>query len=96
MATWTDAAACRGEDPELFFPIGKGPEFASEIEEAKQICAACPVRSDCLQDALDVPHKSGIWGGVDEWEREHMRRRQQHAASARRIRAARRAEREAS
>lgn len=92
MASWRDSAACRGEDPDLWFPIGRSDEFAPEIEKAKKICAVCPVRSDCLQDALDVPHKYGIWGGTDEWERATLRRRLQRAASARRARVSQRAE----
>jgi WhiB family redox-sensing transcriptional regulator len=88
MAAWRERAACRGEDPDLFFPIGHSAEFAPEIEKAKQICKGCPVRIACLQDALDVPHKHGIWGGTDEWERAVMRRRLQRQASARRTKAA--------
>lgn len=96
MTAWWTRAACRGEDPDLFFPEGHGAGFAPQIEKAKAVCAGCPVRAVCLQDALDVPHKAGIWGGVDEWDREVMRRRRRKAASARRVRAAQRAEQEAS
>lgn len=92
MAAWKDAAACRGEDLELFFPDGHRGEFVVQIEKAKEICVACPVVEECLQDAYDVPHKYGIWGGTDEWERPVLRRRLQRRASAQRARAAQRAE----
>jgi WhiB family redox-sensing transcriptional regulator len=75
MATWTDAAACRREDPELFFPIGCSAEFAPEIEKAKAVCRACPVVEDCLREAINAPERYGVWGGLDEQERAVLRRR---------------------
>jgi WhiB family redox-sensing transcriptional regulator len=69
---WTNYGACRSEDPEMFFPIG---ENASEqIEKAKAVCRRCPVRDDCLQDALGDRIKFGVWGGLDEREREKLTR----------------------
>lgn len=56
--------ACAGApDPDLWFRSG------SE-DEAKAVCATCPVRPECLQDALDRKETSGIWGGLDPSERE--------------------------
>lgn len=86
MATWMTDAACRDEDTELFFPIGGSEEFAAQIEDAKAVCQACPVRADCLLDALDRPHKYGIWGGLTETERANLRRQRQRRASANRAR----------
>jgi WhiB family redox-sensing transcriptional regulator len=74
IAAWTDAAACRGEDVDLFFPAGHRGEFAAQVEEAKEICRACPVREACLLDAINKPEKYGIWGGLDELERGQLRR----------------------
>jgi WhiB family redox-sensing transcriptional regulator len=75
MASWRDAAACRGEDVDLFFPIGCSAEFAPEIEKAKAVCRACPVVEDCLRHAITSPEKYGIWGGFTEQERAVQRRR---------------------
>ena len=47
---WRQFAACRSADPELFFPVpapGPGPGLR-QGEEAKAICAGCPVRGQCL------------------------------------------------
>lgn len=56
--------ACRGVDVNLFFP-GEG-EHAKRAE-AKALCATCPVRTDCLDYALNAPGPypmHGIWGGT--------------------------------
>jgi Transcription factor WhiB len=52
--------ACRGADPELFFPVAGQP-----AEPAKAICAGCPVRAGCLAAARARGERFGIWGGAD-------------------------------
>ncbi|MFC4536946.1 WhiB family transcriptional regulator [Sphaerisporangium dianthi] len=67
--SWLRRAACRGEDPELFFPISaKGPGHAQH-ERAKAVCRRCPVQSSCLEYALRTGQEHGIWGGADPDER---------------------------
>jgi WhiB family redox-sensing transcriptional regulator len=66
---WQDEAACSDADTELFFPVGKGGLAAAEARQAKQICARCPVRPECLMYALASGQEFGIWGGYDEDER---------------------------
>ncbi len=83
---WWDLAACRGAEPELFFPISATTASASAVERAKLVCASCPVRSACLSYALDHRQEQGIWGGTTEDERRLVRRRM--AASERRANAA--------
>lgn len=34
-----------------------------EIEQAKALCADCPVRPDCLAGALERSEPWGVWGG---------------------------------
>lgn len=48
---------CRME-PDLFFA-----ESPAEVEEAKAICGACPIREQCLADALERREPWGVWGG---------------------------------
>lgn len=72
---WRHEAACRDEDPELFFPIGNVGPALLQIEEAKRICATCHVREHCLQWALETCQESGVWGGLSEDERRLLRRR---------------------
>ena len=46
VATWRKRAACQGIDPEVFYPVSD-----EDAEEAKVICAVCPVRQACLEHA---------------------------------------------
>lgn len=46
------------------------------------MCAACPVRAECLAYALGRPDKHGIWGGMTEDERDAERRRRQRRTRA--------------
>ena len=74
-----DHAACKGLDPRLFFP-----ERGESTAEAKAVCAACPVRADCLDWAIATTQKWGIWGGTSERERHRLRRGRAIAALAQR------------
>jgi WhiB family redox-sensing transcriptional regulator len=59
---WTVQAKCRGMADALF------PE-ASDQKRARQLCAGCPVRFECLAEALDHRIEWGVWGGMTERER---------------------------
>ena len=71
---WLDQAACRGHDPERFFPESGEQTKAAE---AKAICASCQVRDQCLELAvnaaggLDADH--GVFGGTLPAERSQLR-----------------------
>ena len=73
---WRNQAACRGQNTDLFFPIGEVGPAARQVHDAKQICAGCPVREPCLEWALEVGADHGVWGGLSEAERKSWRRRQ--------------------
>lgn len=77
---WRDKAACRNEDTELFFPVGKGKAAKLQEEEAKAFCRRCDVHAECLQFALDMGAE-GVWGGLSEDERRSLGRRARKAAS---------------
>jgi hypothetical protein len=66
---WRERAACRGQDPDLWYP-----ERGADVSIAKAICAGCPVRADCLAFALGNGEHHGIWGGLSERQRRRMRR----------------------
>jgi WhiB family redox-sensing transcriptional regulator len=70
---WRGRAACRNEPPELFFPTAEsGPGYRAQVAEAKAVCRRCPVRADCLAEALArIPY--GIAGGLTEHERRRLR-----------------------
>ena len=71
LVDWRDAASCRSSDPDVFFPDGEDVEA---IGRAKEICAACPVREECLAFAVELNQTDGIWGGRTPAERRRLRR----------------------
>ncbi len=76
---WRHRAACREEDPELFFPIGTtGPAF-DQTEQAKAVCRSCSVTDSCLAWAMETGQDSGVWGGLSEDERRALKRRNARA-----------------
>ncbi len=65
---WRDEATCREVDAELFFP-----EVGENATAARRVCAACPVRTACLADALDRRDVAyGIRGGMTPAERREL------------------------
>lgn len=76
-------AACRGVEPELFFPVAeRGREHDVQVAAAKTVCGQCEVRPECLTWALRaLPY--GVAGGLTETER---RRERAHRGAARRAR----------
>ena len=66
---WTTRAACRTNDPDELFVQGAAQN------RAKQVCLGCPVRAECLADALDNRVEFGVWGGMTERERRALLRR---------------------
>lgn len=74
---WQDDAACRNHDSELFFDSDneRGELRARREQAAKKICAACPVRAECLRFAESGPEVFGVWGGTTQRERTMRRRR---------------------
>jgi WhiB family redox-sensing transcriptional regulator len=77
---WRERAACRGADPELFFP-GRTDADGSKREYARQVCKACSVQPECLDYSLQAREKHGIWGGLTELERKPLRRRGRGSAA---------------
>ena len=75
MMDWRHQAACRDEDPELFFPIGNTGPALLQIEEAKAVCRRCEVVDLCLQWSLESGQDAGVWGGMSEDERRALKRR---------------------
>jgi WhiB family transcriptional regulator, redox-sensing transcriptional regulator len=80
--SWRRRAACRHVDTELFFPVGRGSRAMAETQQAKAICARCPVRQPCLAYALATGQAYGIWGGYDEDERRVHRQRRESAGGS--------------
>ncbi|MGN6089035.1 MAG: WhiB family transcriptional regulator [Actinomycetes bacterium] len=79
---WRHLGLCTQEDPELFFPVGTGPEAIEQTRRAKAICDRCPVREPCLDYAIATRQQNGVWGGQSEEELRRLIRRQARARSA--------------
>jgi WhiB family redox-sensing transcriptional regulator len=81
---WQARAACRLQDPELFYPAS-GTTDSPEARKALQICADCPVREACLEDALARRERHGIWGGTSPEQRVAMLRARRNLAARRAV-----------
>jgi WhiB family redox-sensing transcriptional regulator len=68
---WREDAACVQHAGTVDF----FPERGASVREAKAVCAACAVRTPCLEYAMRWNHLSGVWGGLSERERRLLRRR---------------------
>lgn len=66
---------------DLFFPRGYTRSYQGHIDEAKAVCAACPMKSPCLEfamdneGAIDERGRAGIWGGTTPGDRVRIYRR---------------------
>lgn len=67
---WFGEAACKGHDPSLWHPDGWTNQ--REAAQAIAICRGCPVRTDCLEHALEQDEALGIWGGTQPGERHRI------------------------
>ena len=66
---WRDRANCRDVDPDVFFP-----KRGESTTPALKVCAGCTVRDECLNYALTMNLKWGVWGGRSERARRTLRR----------------------
>ena len=87
---WTARSACRDADPDELFVTGAAQN------RAKAVCMGCPVRTECLSDALDNQVEFGVWGGMTERERRALLRRRPDVASWRELLDSARAQHDAS
>jgi hypothetical protein len=75
---WAPRGICRQEDSKLFFAdAGQPNRRPSKVtkrvwDQAKEICAMCPVQAECRRDTLGEEY--GVFGGLDQYERYQMRR----------------------
>ncbi len=72
---WEHQAVCRSVGIDTMFEPGKAQRTN------KKVCAQCPVRAECLTEALEGEHEYGIWGGLTERERRKLIRDNQHSTS---------------
>lgn len=79
-ANWRDQASCKTR-PDLNWYPGQGEQF----DEQLAVCAGCPVRDDCIAEALAATEYDdlGIWGGMSQRQRTLLRRGQRNAKTRR-------------
>lgn len=77
---WVRLAACRKlDEPDRLFVQGAAQH------DAKTVCRGCPVRLECLAEALDARIEWGVWGGMTERERRAVLRRRPAVTSWRKL-----------
>ena len=71
---WAAKASCKDTGLDMMFVRG------AEQNKAKQLCTGCPVKTECLAEALDNQIEWGVWGGMTERERRALQRRRPAAS----------------
>ena len=74
---WQRGARCRGDAGRDFYPPFSGERKRDRVARevrAKAVCATCPVRAQCLDHAVSVGERYGVWGGLTADERLTWRR----------------------
>jgi WhiB family transcriptional regulator, redox-sensing transcriptional regulator len=68
---WMDHAACRGANVSHWYP-----DTGDHATDAYTVCAGCPVKTECLDHAIDTGEQYGIWGGLNWKQRRRLPRKQ--------------------
>jgi WhiB family redox-sensing transcriptional regulator len=66
MMEWQSQGSCKGKPLDWFF--FKNLETEQVYPQVKELCAGCPVRHDCLKDAIET-RSVGIWAGTTTADR---------------------------
>jgi WhiB family redox-sensing transcriptional regulator len=72
---WSGEALCNKARPDELFVRGAAQH------RAKQLCSGCPVKTECLAEALDGRMEWGVWGGMTERERRALLRHRPNVTS---------------
>jgi WhiB family redox-sensing transcriptional regulator len=73
---WQDEALCQQVGGDMFYS-----EVGEDTERAKAVCRGCLVRLECLEYALEVGDREGIFGGFSERPRRRIAREHQAGKS---------------
>jgi len=65
-----DALPCTTQDPDMWFPVSDVVTAATD--RAVAWCEVCPIKMDCLVDALARADLHGIYGGTTPAQRRTM------------------------
>ena len=84
---WWSHARCKGAAPQsqdeedIFYPPRDKEQYKRIAAKAKEYCFGenkknpCPVRKECLWDAVQRDEPHGIWGGLSHRERNALIRK---------------------
>lgn len=71
LPDWHAEGACDGRTDLDWYG-----ETRREIKAVKAVCADCPIKATCLQDAIKRREPWGVWGGLDPDERAEYAKQQ--------------------
>lgn len=79
-----ERARCKdAPNPDIFFPNRDKDTYKEVAAQAKQYCFGvggknpCPIRVECLWQAIETDEQHGIWGGLSHRERNALVRKWQ-------------------
>jgi WhiB family redox-sensing transcriptional regulator len=88
-ARWQDDALCREVGGEIFFPEDDETTVNTyRYTDAKTVCAACTVRTACLDYAMAREggaahqYRGGLWGGLTPNQRAELAKTRRPAEGA--------------
>lgn len=82
-SAWRADAKCADADTEIFYPPRDKTLYNKIAMAAKAYCngpkgtTPCPVRANCLWEAIVTEEQHGIWGGLSHRERNALVRKWQ-------------------
>lgn len=70
MNDWRHQAKCsESGDPDAWFTERVTAQGRAVAEYALAFCRSCPVQPECLEAALAMDERWGVWGGATNSER---------------------------
>jgi len=79
--SWRYEARCSGQDTDIWYPPRDKAQYKVIATKAKSFCLGetgknpCPVKNECLWDAVSRDEPHGIWGGLSHRERNALIRK---------------------
>lgn len=73
---WHDLAKCNSLGDDTFFPLSETPAVVENL--GQKYCNLCPVRVDCLKNAIETRSR-GVWAGTNSDTRIKLRKTRNRA-----------------
>lgn len=71
---WMERGNCARTNDRRFFSDSGSTAQADQNAVRKEFCNSCPVKTECLNYAIDNRIDNGVWGGASERERRRIRK----------------------